>query len=398
MQKQTFYQHDTLGGIRQWSVWVTDNGDGTATLTTESGLQGGQLIVTDTPITKGLNIGKKNETTAYQQAVKDATTELNKKVKKGYVSDITQIKAKVDTATIKAPMKGYLYHPTGKMTKSLTLDKLGLRGKKVGIQRKLDGWRFRIHITRTNIVFYTSSGDVTLEFPQISESLRKSFDKIIDYVSKKYGIEEYYLDGEVYNHDLGFQKTASACSAGGKKTSQAQLSPDQKALRDQMHFYLFDVCLDAPYTTRVRVLEYFYSPVIKKVDTIIIDAEESVIDSLFTQFLGEGYEGLMIRTLDQPYEYKRTRQLTKYKPLIDDEFEIVGFEESIQKNTLGALVCAMPDGRTFSTNLKGEIGTDKVKKQIWDNQADYLGKWITIEFLEYTKARGKTFRAGKSKD
>ena len=88
-----------MGGIRQWSVWVTDNGDGTATLTTESGLQGGQLIVTDTPITKGLNIGKKNETTAYQQAVKDATTELNKKVKKGYVSDITQIKAKVDTAT-----------------------------------------------------------------------------------------------------------------------------------------------------------------------------------------------------------------------------------------------------------------------------------------------------------
>ncbi len=403
MTKKTFYQQDSHKKVRQWSIWVENNPDGTATLFTESGIAGGQLITTPTPITAGKNIGRANETTAQAQAILDANTEIAKKVKRGYVDDISKIKSKGETATIKAPMKGYAYSPTG-ADKGLTLDKLKIRGKKVGIQRKLDGWRFRIHVDRNDITFYTSSGDLTLEFPQITASIRASFDKIIDYVSKKYGVEEYYLDGEIYNHALGFQPTASACGAGKNKVEQEELSADQKALRDKMHFHLFDVCLDVDFPVREKILEYFYSDVVKQVETLFILAEDDVIDQLFVQFLGEGYEGLMIRQLDMPYEFKRSKQLTKYKPLMDDEAQVVDFEESIQKNTLGALVCVLPDGRTFNTNLKDDIGSDKMKKEIWDNQADYRGKWVTYEFLGWTDdkkprhPRAKAFRAGKSKD
>ena len=208
----------------------------------------------------------------------------------------------------------------------------------------------------------------------------------------------------------GFQATASACGAGKNKTMQSQLSPDQKDLRNKMHLYLFDVCMDAPYTTREKVLNYFYSSCVLKVDTFKIPAEESAIDKLFEQFLSEGYEGLMIRQLDMPYEYKRTKQLTKYKPLMDDEFPIVDFLKSISGDTLGALWCEMPDGQRFKTNLKSTIGTDKFKQEIWDNRKDYIGKWVTVEFLEYTLPTGnyktgvprlpraKAFRTAKSQD
>ena len=199
MQKTILYQLDTKNKIREWNVEVVPHGDGSHDIVINAGVMGGQMINTITNIAEGKNIGKSNETTPQQQAEFDAQTEINKKIKKGYMPDLTTIKAKTDTATIKAPMKGYGYHPTGK-NKDLTLDKLDIRNKIVGIQRKLDGWRYRIHLTLTSCTFYTSSGDVTLEFPQVAASLLASFQKIYDYVNKKYGITEYYLDGEIYRH------------------------------------------------------------------------------------------------------------------------------------------------------------------------------------------------------
>ena len=418
MNKQTFYQNDSKGNTREWNIEVIDNGT-SATIRINAGIKDGKMIPTDTIITVG-----KGSKTYLEQAIADAQTEINTKVKKGYVTDLTQVKSKGETATIKAPMKGDKYHPTGK-NKGLTLDKLGIRNKKVGIQRKLDGWRFRVHITKNDMTYYTSSGDETLEFPQISASLRKSFDKIFDYVNSKYGVTEYYLDGELYRHGLqvirdakdkitgmyfenntsGFSAAASAGGSGKNKTTQSDLTPIQKELRDKMEFHLFDVCLDAPYTTRAKVLEYFYSETVQKVDTFEIIAEEKVIEAYFNQFLKEGYEGLMIRQLDMPYEYKRTKQLTKYKPLCDEEFEIVGFKKSIAGDTLGSLECIMDNGKKFFTNLKDEIGTDAMKQQIWDNQSNYLGKFVTVEYLELTEDEGvprlpraKCFRKQKSMD
>lgn len=424
MQKQTFYQKDTKGKTRVWTIEVDHVSDTLSNILTTTSIlnEPTSVIPTTTPITEGKNIGRANETTIAQQAEFDAQTEINKKVKKGYVTDLSQVKEKDETATIKDPMKGYAYHPSpdpnNKKDKRLSLDKLGIRGELVGIERKLDGWRFRVHLTRNEVKFYTSSGDLTLEFAHISESLIKSFSEIFAYVNGKYGVTEYYLDGEIYCHGLqlikdnknnitgmyyepntsGFNAAASACA------SVKNITPAKQALRDAMHFYLFDVCMDAPHTTRKKVLEYFYSDVVKPVETIYINAQEDKIEELMNQFLNEGYEGLMIRQLNIPYEYKRTKQLTKYKPMIDDEFQIVGFKKSISGDTLGSLELIMEDGTKFFANLKNEIGDDKTKQEIWDNQANYLSKWVTVDFMEYTPdgiprhPRAKAFRKGKSQD
>lgn len=414
MQKQTFYRLDSKGKIREWSIDVVDNGDGTATLFTYAGIQGGKIQTVPTPINSGKNIGRANETTAYQQAVLDAQTEINSKIKEGYGTDINNLKGKGDTATIKDPMKGDSYHPTGKKDKSLTIDTagpekhktgelkgkpVGIRGKRIGIQRKLDGWRFRIYVNRTEIKFYTSSGDLTLSFPQIEKVIREKFDANIDYWEKKYGVTEYYLDGEIYNHKLGFNATASACA------SVVNITPDKQALRDAMQFHIFDVCNSANYETRQKIANNFVDGVwVLSLETIIINADEKAIDDLFEKFLKEGYEGLMIRLLDMPYEFKRSKQLLKYKPEEDGEFKLVGFEESTEGNTLGALVLEMPNGETFTAAPKGTIGTDKMRKTIWNNQKDYIGKWVTVNFMEYTiygkprNGKAKGFRKGPSAD
>ena len=416
MQEQTFYQKNQNGRIKQWSIKVEDFGINVgADIVIVHGLQGGKMQEVRTSIIEGKNIGKINETTYYEQACLDAQTEINKQVKKGYVDDINNVKESEERETLKAPMKPHKYHPTGKTNSSFTLEQLKIKNKPIYIQRKLDGFRYIIHVTPDEITFHSSSGDVVLPFPQIANSIRKSFDKIYEYVHEKYGVNEYYLDGEIYRHHKiidergevigenpfgGFQNVSSACQ------TQVHITPEKQELRDQMQFYLFDVCIDAPYTVREKILNYFIDDenVIRVENYRIINANEEEIERYFNLFLSQGYEGVIIRQLDKPYEYKRTKQILKYKPLIDDEFKIVGFKKSITGETVGSFECILPDGRTFFANPKDAFGTDKVKKEIWDHQEDYIGKWITVEFLEYSNdkiprhPRAKGFRKGQSID
>lgn len=385
----TLYQKDHRNQIRVWKIDVKHH-ISHSEIIIEAGLLNGKLVTTVTPINEGSNIGKANEKSIRQQADFDAQTEINKKVKTGYVDDINNVKAKSETATIKKPMKGEKYHPKGK-NKALTLDKLGIRDKYVGIQRKLDGWRYRIFVSDSEIIFYTSSGDVTLGFNHIEESIRSCYDKFVEL----YGLTEFILDGEIYHHGLGFQAVASACG------STKHLTNDKFRLRNQMQFHLFDICTEDTYQLRQEMLETFYSDCVKEVYTYYLHANEKEIDEMLNTFLSEGYEGLMIRQLTGGYEYKRTKQLIKYKPLIDDEFEIVGFNKSITGETLGSLKLRI-NNETFDSDLKDEFGTDKMKKQIWDNKNDYLGKIVTVEFLEYTDdgiprhPRAKSFRSAKN--
>jgi len=401
MKKVTLYQLSSTGKTKVWTIEVNQSGTNGVILST-SGELGGKMTPTETTIEVG-----KGKNSAFEQAVSEATSKLNKQIKKGYVEDITQIKASTERGgDMKAPMKGERYHPTGKQTGSKTLDKLGIRGKVIGLQKKLDGFRYRIRINKTSCKFYSSSGDLVPAFPQVEKQLRKAFDKNIAYWEKNYGVTEYILDGEMYNHELvqkkGFEAIQKAC---GTRTIDGSTPAYTIELRDQLEFHLFDVVLDAPYTTRKKILPSFIDgKSVVEVETIEVIADEKIIDQYFEQFLAEGYEGLMLRVLDQPYEHKKGRQLLKYKPLMDAEFKIVGFKKSITGDTLGALLVEDENGNQFKSDLKGALGTDAAKQEIWDNQTNYLGQYVTIDFLNYTAAgiprhpKARNFRKGPSQD
>lgn len=384
-----------MGRVRQWSIWTEKVNDSLTYIYTEDGLQGGKLKGTKTPITQGL--GKNS---VEEQAIFDAQSVVNKKVKQGYGLDVTNLKSKGETLTIKAPMKAEtLSLEKGKKN---SLDKYGLRNKEVYIDRKLDGWRFRIKVNNDGIVFYTSSGDETLGFPQISEPIQKVFNKNFKYWNNKYGITEHILDGEIFSKELGFQATASACGSVKNITAEKQM------LRDKMQFHIFDVVIDdmnVGFQTRKKIIEYYIdNEFILPVERYKIIATEENIQKYMTQFLNEGNEGLMLKTLNHPYEFKRSKNIFKFKPSMDAEFQIIGFKESISGGTLGSFICKMETGETFSATPMDKFGTNEMKKEIWDNQNDYIGKWITCVFMEYTEAgvprhpRAKSFRKGKSKD
>ncbi|MDE2103021.1 MAG: ATP-dependent DNA ligase, partial [Patescibacteria group bacterium] len=115
--------------------------------------------------------------------------------------------------------------------------------------------------------------------------------------------------------------------------------------------------------------------------------------------LGDGYEGIMVRSPEGRYKFGRSTvregALLKLKRFRDSEAEVLGIEEQMQnnnaaivnelgrtarsshqknksgKNTLGRVFV-----RDLHTGVKFHIGTgfdDALRKQIWDDPASYLG-------------------------
>ena len=62
------YGQDSIKRIKTWHTSVVESNDNTAFIITNHGLETGRKIVTKREISSGKNIGKSNQTTAYDQA------------------------------------------------------------------------------------------------------------------------------------------------------------------------------------------------------------------------------------------------------------------------------------------------------------------------------------------
>ena len=376
MQKQSFYQIDSKNNIREWNIMVIDHGQAGAEIIVESGIMSGSMVLATTPIHMGKNIGKTNETTPYQQACLQAQSEIDKKITKGYQKDINFVTSSaINGAGIPAPMLANKYDPTLKQKGSKNLNKLKLIGKEVGLQPKFDGNRMVSHVTLNGTKLYTRTGKPFIPIPHIQDQLTACFKKIYNYVNEKYGVTEYFIDGELFTTVCSFNKLNGVI----KKESKTK---EDEELILKLNYHIYDVILPVGYRTRMKIIDYFKSTNLKVVDTKIVKAEENLLQSQLEKFLEEGHEGMMIRQLDFSYENKRTDQLLKCKIFEDDEFEIIGFKKSSEGETLGSIQFKMSDGKTF---FAAYVGKDDEQLEIWNNQNKYLGMTMTVEFFGYSK-------------
>jgi len=108
-------------------------------------------------------------------------------------------------------------------------------------------------------------------------------------------------------------------------------------------------------------------------------ASESEVDELYADSVGSGFEGIIVKRPDDTYRRGRTTSWLKLKPLVTDEFQIVGFEEGENRleGSLGAIRVDSGD------NLESKVGTglkDRERDWIWANQDSLLGKWVEIAY------------------
>jgi len=169
-------------------------------------------------------------------------------------------------------------------------------------------------------------------------------------------------------------------------------------------FYAFDYVKDElckPYSERMKDLKALKLPayVIKVLPEIINNHDELL--ALEEQFVGEGFEGLMLRRPDSCYKCGRgtlrAMDLVKVKRFVDAEAVIIGYEEQME-NTNEALKDNF--GRTKRSSAqaglvgKGTLGRWNVKAVNGDFKGVEFGlgtaKGVTQEMrLEWWKNRDK---------
>ena len=168
----TLYKESKNGKIRQWSIWTEGS-----KVWTEHGQKGGKLRQTYKEA-KSKNIGKSNETTPREQAKKEAQSKWQKKLDKQYFKTIKEAK---DINLF--PM----------LAKTFKEEKIEFD---CDIQAKMDGMRTLSFLEEGEIKFKSIGGKYYETLGHIAKDLEPIFKANKDIV----------LDGEIYNHNLTFQK------------------------------------------------------------------------------------------------------------------------------------------------------------------------------------------------
>lgn len=104
------------------------------------------------------------------------------------------------------------------------------------------------------------------------------------------------------------------------------------------------------------------------------------LTELSEKIVKQGYEGIVLKILNSPYEYDYSKYQHKLKPMKTLDCKVVGWEYGKNKysNVIGALKCQLKDGTTFDVSGL----TDQQRVDFMTDTPNI----IEIEFQDYTKA------------
>lgn len=107
------------------------------------------------------------------------------------------------------------------------------------------------------------------------------------------------------------------------------------------------------------------------------------------QAIDGGYEGIMIKDPEAPYECKRSVAWLKQKPFIEVSLTVVGVEEGTGKNAgrLGALICEGMDDDVFVRTNVGSGLTDVLREELWADQTLVVGQIVEIRADAKTRSQ-----------
>jgi DNA ligase-1 len=332
----TLYKRSVAGKITTWYVETEEN-----KFRTVSGFTDGIKTTSEWTVCEG-----KSYNTSNQQAEKQAKALHKKKIELGAFEDINQI----DTPVFFKPM----------LAKELNDVEVVFP---MASQPKYDGVRCPVR----GDGMWSRNGKKIVSAPHIYESLIPIFEKY----------PELVLDGELFaerSEEVDFNKIISCV----RKTK-----PEPEDLVESarhIKLFVYDCpSHDGGFLERYRFLKEIepeFPDTIKLVPTSVINDMEQV-KFMFSQYIEWGYEGEMLRTLDGPYENKRSKHLLKYKEFKTEEYIIQGVEEG--KGKLTGKV-----GRLVFEQFNSAVNGDHEYLQMLFEAGDLIGKPATVRFQELT--------------
>lgn len=342
----TLYKRSVSGKVSTWQVIVEGN-----TYYTISGYKDGLKITSAPTICTGKNIGKSNETTPHQQAKAEAEAMEKKRKELGYFINEFEI----DDPVYFKPM---LAHKLGDYMDDLNFN------DNIFSQKKLDGLRCVAHSGG----LFSRNGKPFLSVPHIFEALKPLFEADPSLV----------LDGELFvDKNIADFNEIISCVRKTKPTLKDILESRK------IQYWVYDL------PSSHKIFSQRFEDLIRLplpsccvlVQTRLIKNKND-IKKYYEEYIEQGYEGQMIR-LDKEYQNKRSKFLLKDKCFLDDEFEIIGYEEGRGKlmNRIGKLKFKTIEGNIFESAVNG---THDYLAELWQIKDSLIGKRATVKFFEWT--------------
>lgn len=247
------------------------------------------------------------------------------------------------------------------------------------IECKLDGVRVLALCTKNRVTLYSRNGKQFENFPDIEEQIAR--------IKGRISLETkgpFVLDGEIVGES--FQALMKqAHRKGNAKTKD-------------MTYYIFDVVPLADFergfwnaqqhkrtlmlSTNQEQIES--EPNLRVMPGMNVDLKSAEGHDIMRRFaedaVADGFEGIMIKDLNAPYECRRTTFWLKWKPVMTVDLNIVGFEEGTGRNAgrLGAIICEGTDNdRLIRVNVGSGL-SDADRDEYWGARDDLLGRVVEV--------------------
>ena len=302
---------------------------------------------------------------------------------------IKDLRCGMSEKTVNKVLKGTTIEPIPVFECMLAHDGANHEKKITGaklLEPKLDGVRCItvVNYESRTVVQYTRNGKVLENFSHISDAILANITLLG---------RSYVLDGEVVSNS--FQELMK----------QVHRKDDAKA--SDARLMLFDIIplsefLEGKSTLgqrrRSNLLKSFKAVFDKCGHIDIIPQTEVDLDSYvgelqFKQFnkdaIEGGFEGIMIKDINAPYECKRTVSWLKMKPFIEVSLTVTGFEEGTGRNEgkLGALICeGVDDGKSILVNV-GSGFTDDMRADYWADKETMVGQIVEVRADAATRSQ-----------
>lgn len=345
------YTKDKNNRIRTWDCQVTEK-DNMVKIVKTYGLLDGKKTVNTTVIDSGKNIGKKNETSTFEQAKLMVESLTKKQREAGYTDSLEELEQKLFILPMLA----------NKWT-----DKSHYISSPFFTQPKLDGVRMIVgrHPSTNEIIMLSRTGKNVLHLDHIREE-----------VEPLLGPGDFF-DGENFSTSLTFEEITGLC----RKTLDKEYSNITS-----IKFHIFDYFnlkrLDDSFEERTKVLDFVFSRNIFKHIFRVPTRKCNSPNEMLTHhqsYMEKNYEGTMIRDTGGKYLLnERSNYLLKFKDFQTEDYTIVDAHEATGKDTGTVIwVCETKEGQRFNVRPKGTL---EERRHWLVTKKDYFGKLLTVQF------------------
>lgn len=374
------YEYDQKGKQRIWQIGFDSI---TNQLVTAHGHVGGKLQYERREIVPKVN------RTLQQQALLEAKSRWNVKYRSGY-RPLGQISADIQ------PQLANEYYPPGSTKPDGKPRSTNINKFPVAYQAKIDGIRAIAYNRGTGIEFKSRGGKV---FPWL-EHIKPELFKFFSYLPPG-----SILDGEMYIHGVLMQTLNGYIHSTNSKHPK----------NEEIKYYIFDI-VDPQILTTARRYLLLYEAYVNYVEdfgepqtfvilsTGIANTREEM-EQAHDHYVGQGYEGLMIRHLVHPgssqaeidrakYRGKRNNNLLKFKKFRDEEGTIIDVIDGTGREKGLAIFKLQDDtGKVFPVRPQGTF--DERRKWLQNRQV-LINQRYTFKYFERTKAGFPRFPIGVS--